>query len=161
MCFDCSGCKNSCCISKKPALNKADVLRIAKVVDDVFKYLIFRDDIQGRVVKGNKHSGVLTLRNQEDGSCIFYKNDKCTIYNNRPTSCMLYPYNPIFTEKIGGYDLKVETSSCKELDKGHSFKYMSNALRWRKERLEYDKIVAEYNKRENRDFRDFLVMLCT
>jgi len=158
--WDCKGCKNSCCKHKKPALNKADVVRLYKKLGkDVFKHLIFRPDIQGRVVKGSENEGVLTLKSKEDGSCVFYDGELCTVYKYRPTSCKLYPYNPIFTQHDGYYTMCETTSECKELDKGHSFNHKNTALQWRRERLEYDKIVFDYNNKENRDFREFLVGL--
>lgn len=155
--WDCKGCKNSCCRTKKPALNKADVVRFKDKVHDISKYVIFRDDIQGRTVVGNEFSGVLTLRNNEDGNCIFLENDLCSIYEDRPTSCKLYPYNPIFREKRNSYSLRVsKDKTCKEIMNGNSFKVKENALQWREERLEYDKIVFEWNKQKNRDLVNFL-----
>lgn len=28
-----------------------------------------------------------------DGECVFLKNDRCTVYNNRPTACRIFPYS--------------------------------------------------------------------
>lgn len=158
--FDCEGCKNSCCVSKKPALNKGDVVRIFKKVGkDILKYVIFRSDIKGRSVNGNNHEGVLTIRDKEDGSCIFYENGLCSIYDVRPLSCRLFPYNPIFKEGKNGYTKNVTVSPCKEIEKGRSFKISPTDLQWRKERLEYDKIVFQWNSQKNRDLINFLKVL--
>ncbi len=27
-----------------------------------------------------------------DGDCIFFKNGSCSVYNNRPTACAIFPY---------------------------------------------------------------------
>jgi len=155
--FDCKGCKDSCCSRKTIGLNRGDLLRINEVINDnILKYIIFREDIQGRTVKGNKYKGVLALR-EINGSCIFLKNELCSIYTNRPLSCRMYPYNPIFTEGKNGYDLKIEVdNTCKEIKKGKCFKVKQTALQWRNERLEYDKLVFKWNKKKDRNLIKFV-----
>jgi Fe-S-cluster containining protein len=153
--WDCRGCKDSCCVSKRPALNRADVTRIAKEVDNVLNFIAFRGDVEGREVEGNKFNGVLSLR-EIDGHCIFYENELCKIYESRPTVCKLYPYNPCFTEKSDATIMKLSTNKCKEIDNDHSFEYMDYALQWRNERMVYDKIVDEWNKNENKNLVDFI-----
>lgn len=34
----------------------------------------------------------LRTKNDADGSCIFLENNRCTIYDKRPTICRVYPY---------------------------------------------------------------------
>ncbi|WP_406656510.1 YkgJ family cysteine cluster protein [Methanolobus sp. ZRKC2] len=41
---------------------------------------------------GNFYVSGYALKTEEDGSCIFLKDQRCTIYDNRPFICRLYPY---------------------------------------------------------------------
>lgn len=42
--------------------------------------------------KGNFYVSGYSLRTKEDGSCVLLENNRCTIYEKRPTICRLYPY---------------------------------------------------------------------
>ncbi|NPE31418.1 YkgJ family cysteine cluster protein [Methanococcoides sp. SA1] len=42
--------------------------------------------------KGNFYVSGYSLRTKEDGSCVLLENNRCTIYDKRPTICSLYPY---------------------------------------------------------------------
>ncbi|MDW7731158.1 MAG: YkgJ family cysteine cluster protein [Methanolobus sp.] len=41
---------------------------------------------------GNFYVSGYALKAKEDGSCIFLKDRRCTIYDRRPSICRLYPY---------------------------------------------------------------------
>lgn len=43
-----------------------------------------------------KSQGFKVLRNNREGMCVFHDGTKCTIYENRPKGCKLYPI--IFNE---------------------------------------------------------------
>ncbi len=157
--MSCDGCKNSCCISKKPALSRADILRINKKVNNIEDAVVFNPYIEGRKVKGLRDfEGVLTLRNK-GMACIFYKDEKCSIYNSRPTSCRLYPYNPIFREHGKGkysFDITVD-KQCKA---NNDLKFnKAIALQWRKERKEYDILAFEWNRGKERRLTKFVEAL--
>lgn len=36
--------------------------------------------------------GGLSLREREDGSCVFFHNNRCTVYHLRPLQCRTYPF---------------------------------------------------------------------
>lgn len=157
--WNCKGCKNSCCRKNIVPLSKEDVLRIIKVIPNIMYFVDFVPTEyapKGEVVKGNKYKGVLVLKH-ENGGCVFLKDNRCSIHEHRPRACRLYPFNPIFTEHKEGYSLKVNTrEGCREIKKGHFFEYMPDALKWREERLEYKKIVEEWNKRKDRNLIKFI-----
>lgn len=79
--MDCINCKNHCCGQNKnlkaPILlpNEVDLLKESSesfIVDDITFY---------------------RLKRSENGNCIFLgENNRCTIYNDRPYECRIYPY---------------------------------------------------------------------
>ncbi|MBN2109724.1 MAG: YkgJ family cysteine cluster protein [Methanosarcinaceae archaeon] len=42
--------------------------------------------------KGNFYVSGYALKTKDDGSCVFLKDRRCTIYDRRPSICRLYPY---------------------------------------------------------------------
>ncbi len=38
-------------------------------------------------------NGVKIMRVNEDGSCVFFKQGQCEVYNDRPERCRLYPWS--------------------------------------------------------------------
>lgn len=123
--WNCKDCNNSCCITKDPQLNIADVNRI-----NDHESIILSD-------------GVFRIK-KVDGACAFFKNDKCSIYNKRPLSCKMYPYNPIFHQGRKSYTINIEADkTCKEITLGHSFNVKPIALQWRKERIDHDMVYKK------------------
>jgi len=55
-----------------------DVIRIASLGHDEHFFARVQD-------------GFKVLRNSEAGRCVFHDGKKCTIYENRPKGCKLYP----------------------------------------------------------------------
>lgn len=87
-CSNCSG-KVVCCSYfdqiNAPVLNKEELQEI--------KNLILMDDFYN-ILDKNLFSLKLNGKN-----CIFYIDSKCSIYNNRPIDCRLYPFDIIKIEK--------------------------------------------------------------
>lgn len=157
--FECINCKDSCCSRKVVALNAADIKRMSAAGIDVLKAIMFRPLEKGRVVKGNKVSGVLTLR-QVNGSCMFLKDHLCSIHEHRPLACRLYPFNPIFTKMSKGWKTRFEVdSTCpslKDLDGDIPQDVIKLAKQWRDERAAYDLRVRKWNNREKRNLIEFV-----
>jgi len=123
--FNCKGCKESCCRTQNPQLTISDVERIGNKDNIIFSEGVFR-------IK------------RINGACAFFKEGLCSIYNNRPLSCRLYPYNPIFRQSIKSYTLTIEVDkNCKEILCGHSFNPKPIALQWRKERIQHDRVYKK------------------
>lgn len=84
---DCTNCNaNPKCCSyfdeiNSPVLNKEELIKIKNFIGKDDFYEIIGDNLFKLKVENNK--------------CIFYENDKCTIYNYRPVDCKLYPFDII------------------------------------------------------------------
>jgi Fe-S-cluster containining protein len=59
------------------------------------------------VAKESQEVGFKVLKNSRAGRCVFHDGTQCTIYENRPKGCKLYPI--IFDEDLG---LAVRDNLC-------------------------------------------------
>jgi len=77
-----------CCLKTQMPLSNSDIIRISDVG---FSKNFF-------VVKRN---GDWQLRNS-GGKCVFHNGQRCTIYNDRPEGCRLYPtiFDPYRNETV-------------------------------------------------------------
>ena len=66
-----------CCLDTNMLLSHQDIERIKRLGFDTNFFVTGRD-------------GWLQLKNQ-DGRCVFHSSIMCTIYENRPDGCKLYP----------------------------------------------------------------------
>ena len=91
--FSCHGrlsCFNRCCRNKHLPLTPYDIVRIRKALklhsdDFLERYTLYRLD---------PHSGfpILSIKmGEKEGLCPFVGPDGCTIYDDRPTACRLFP----------------------------------------------------------------------
>ena len=145
--FKCLNCEDSCCSKKTVALTHKDLIRIGSYIENnVFDYVVFIPELQGSgVVKGDKYNGVMVLK-RENNDCVFLKDNKCQIHPVRPLACRMYPYNPIFIEYLNGFKMIIKNDSeCPGVGQGDEFNIKPLALQWRNERLEYEKIINEWN----------------
>ena len=67
--------------------------------------LLLEEDVKRIVGLGYKEQffasgsdGFKVLKNSSEGRCVFHDGEKCTIYENRPKGCKLYPV--IFDEDL-------------------------------------------------------------
>ena len=65
--------------------------------------LLLKEDVERIVGLGfeekffaSKSKGFMVLKNSRAGRCVFHNGTQCTIYENRPKGCKLYPI--IFSE---------------------------------------------------------------
>ncbi len=42
----------------------------------------------------NKEDGIYHLKDGEDGKCLFLEDNKCGVYQGRPTQCRTWPFWP-------------------------------------------------------------------
>jgi Fe-S-cluster containining protein len=77
--MDCSNC-GVCCTETEMLLCKKDIKRLET-----------KGFSQNQFVSFDKQ-GYATLKNR-DGYCVFYdlKNRRCSVYENRPSGCRVYP----------------------------------------------------------------------
>jgi len=93
--FKCGRCATFCCKLGGPWLTEKDIERIKQAGYDAKDFF--------EPASNNKFKGLPimcgSLKNKEDGSCIFLKFDmeedryECSIYDFRPTLCRLYPFD--------------------------------------------------------------------
>ena len=74
-----------CCLNTEMPLSSSDIVRI--------EGLGFSDDFF--IVKENGNRSLKNL----SGRCVFHNGQRCTIYNDRPEGCQLYPV--ILDEDVG------------------------------------------------------------
>ena len=82
----CEGCpgNSNCCTGKTvelPVLTPGDVISISKEMELPASEF------------STQTNGSLSEMRSRKGECFFYKNDRCTIYNNRPVDCRLFPFD--------------------------------------------------------------------
>ena len=83
-------CFNSCCRNKHLPLTPYDIVRIRKALnlhsdDFLEKFTLYRLD-------PNSGFPILSIRmGDKEGLCPFVGSDGCTIYDDRPTACRLFP----------------------------------------------------------------------
>ena len=68
----------SCCFDTEMLLLDEDVKRITALGYDEHFF-------------AGSQEGFKVLKNSKAGRCVFHDGTKCTIYENRPTGCQLYP----------------------------------------------------------------------
>jgi Fe-S-cluster containining protein len=66
-----------------------------------------------------KAKGRLSLRERESGDCVLLKDDRCTVYDAKPTRCSTFP----FWSEVLGYpeEWKETASRCEGIDRGHLY----------------------------------------
>ena len=66
-----------------------------------------------------KAKGKLSLKERENGDCILLKDERCTVYDAKPTRCSTFPF---WSEVLGHPDEWKETASrCEGIDRGHDY----------------------------------------
>jgi len=108
--FKCRRCATFCCRLGGPWLTGRDIERIKQAGYDVKDFLepALNNNFKGLPMLGS-------LKNKEDGSCIFLKFDaeknryECSIYDFRPVLCRLYPFD---FERIGPNSIALKFIPC-------------------------------------------------
>ena len=109
--FKCRRCATFCCRLGGPKLTSKDIEQIMEAGYDVKDFL--------KPILDSEFKGIPTmcgsLKNKEDGSCIFLKFDveadhyKCSIYDFRPALCRLYPFD---FDKVGPNFIVLKVIPC-------------------------------------------------
>lgn len=110
--FNCSKC-GLCCgdTSKKTRhvlLPLVDAQRIAAITNQPIDN--FADPVSG------KEQYVYEMKKIAKGKCIFLRDNKCTIYENRPLICRFYPFE-LQTNSKGVYTF-APTNECTGISSG-------------------------------------------
>jgi len=109
--FKCRRCATFCCRLGGPKLTSKDIERIREAGYDVKDFL--------KPILDSEFKGIPTmcgsLKNKEDGSCIFLKFDvkedhyECSIYDFRPVLCRLYPFD---FDRVGSNFIVLKVIPC-------------------------------------------------
>lgn len=84
----CDNCLNDCC--------SAPMIMLAPLILDDFEYVYEKFLIQFAYI--NNELKILMVINKGNGSCRYYENNRCQIYETRPPACKMYPISPYFDE---------------------------------------------------------------
>jgi len=138
-------CWNECCSRADVTLAPYDILRLKDAVGmDTTEFLAahtvpFELDMHG--VPG------LKLRTDDNGACLFMKEEGCSVYENRPTACRYYPSGLLSMKSISEstderHFLLVKEPHCK----GHDEDQTQTIGEYRKEQgvEEYDDLNHEW-----------------
>jgi Fe-S-cluster containining protein len=119
--IDCTKCAN-CCKTVSPGVGKADVERISS-----FLQISEQAFIEKYLTTGDEQEYEMNAL-----PCPFLKDDKCSIYEVRPTVCREYPH----TDKKGFTTRKYMHSGNTEICPAvyHIFETMKDRFNWRKRR---------------------------
>lgn len=103
----CNGCKTTkdCCTGK--------VIDRAVLTPDDVRNICLETGLQASdfsIATKNNFANIKLINN----NCYFYKNNKCTIYNNRPLDCRLFPFD-IRRNESGELILVYYTTVCPSL----------------------------------------------
>ncbi len=98
-----------CCLDTNMPLSHQDIDRIKRLGFDTNFFVTGRE-------------GWLQLKNQ-DGRCVFHSSIMCTIYENRPDGCRLYPIIYDKDKKQALFD-----KDCPQRDKFHMSKSITKQL---------------------------------
>ncbi|MCJ7685460.1 MAG: YkgJ family cysteine cluster protein, partial [Desulfobacteraceae bacterium] len=130
-CHNRLSCFNSCCRNKHLPLTPYDILRIRRTLnlhsdDFLERYTLYRLD-------PNSGFPILSIKmGDKEGLCPFVGLHGCTIYNDRPTACRLYPLGRSSGISRGGtareeFFYLLDTPGCK----GVTEKRVQNVEAWR------------------------------
>lgn len=102
--FSCTACGKCCKGATSVYVNAAESRQLADqlkmpIVDFLKSYVEERENT------------LMSLKSKPGGvGCIFLQNNKCSVYDSRPTQCRTYPFWPDIV--MGEAEWKAEASSC-------------------------------------------------
>ncbi len=111
--FECQG-SGKCCVSRDSYgyvyLSDVDLKRFSKYFKISLKTFIEK---YCQITDGFIH---LVEKSKFDGNCIFLKEKKCSVYDNRPNQCRTWPFwNDNMNAKVWNKDISV---NCPGIGKG-------------------------------------------
>lgn len=113
--FACTQCGKCCHGKTNVFVNSAEIEAIAAHLD-LPKFEFSKRYTRPQCL-GDQESITLKSQIQSNGKlgCVFLKNNKCSIYSERPTQCRTYPYWPQVL--VSGIEWNAEASSCEGISR--------------------------------------------
>lgn len=178
--FRCTSCGN-CCRDLSVPLTDADLQRLlrktSRSASQVVSWVASEHvDLIGEpgslVVLGTLSTRVLMILARTDEGCRFLGADaQCTVYEARPASCRLFPFDPSFGRRGGVRRLRLLSGTeCAHERTGHNDAHAlreADLQRWAEQRA-YQAKISAWNRmqlhrsrlgRRLRDAPDFLAFL--
>lgn len=109
--FECEMCGNCCRKREEPIIiTGVDIFRIAKALnvqtaDILSKHTEF-------YIGDNSHLPVVVLKERLDGSCSFLRKGKCSIQQNKPAVCALYPLGRFYNGQENKFHYFMNPHTC-------------------------------------------------
>ncbi|WP_321468760.1 YkgJ family cysteine cluster protein [Halarcobacter sp.] len=146
---NCSNCEANCCNGKNGIIFSQIILEDFKKVYERFPIVFIFGNL-------NYIKPVILLTNGKD-YCPYLKDYKCTIYENRPTVCRLYPLSPNLDNQIY-FDLNCPEIAYKKDNNNLMFKNNKLSENFHNDIFEtyqdkYVKTHLEFEKLEKKDFK--------
>lgn len=109
--FECEMCGNCCRKRKEPIIiTGVDVYRIAKALN------VKTTDILSKhtelYIGDNSHLPVIVLKERLDGSCSFLRKGRCSIQQNKPAVCALYPLGRFYNSQEKKFHYFMNPHTC-------------------------------------------------
>jgi len=138
-------CWNECCSRADVTLAPYDIIRLKNSLEmdstDFLKAHTVPFELDAHAVPG------LKLRTDDDGACLFMKEEGCSVYENRPTACRYYPSGLLSMKSITKssdeqHFLLIKEDHCK----GHEEEHTQTIGEYREEQgvVEYDELNHEW-----------------
>jgi len=127
--FECTFCGNCCQLpGGSVAVSEEEIENMANSLN-----MEVSDFIPNYCTSGTAKR---TLKEQENGACIFLEDKRCTIYEQRPLQCRTFPFWP---ENVkSDYRWKQLPAICPGIDKGKKYSFQEIELLVKMQR-EYDR----------------------
>lgn len=96
--FECRMCGN-CCRKRNDAvvINGPDLFRVARALGSSPAEVAWKHTRMN--IGGDSHLPVLVLRERLDGSCSLLRNGRCTVQQNKPAVCALFPLGRMYDSR--------------------------------------------------------------
>lgn len=143
LCFsDCQTCTTSCCDGGR--------FIVAPLVLEDFQ-AVYENFLIAFALIDDKLRVVMLISNRTQ-PCIYYKENRCTIYEQRPPACVLYPYTPYFN------DVLIDTACEAVGEQGFSLKQDADTLLAKVHPSFYHKRLESFSSKlgETQDFLESL-----
>ena len=109
--FECEMCGKCCRNRDDPILiTGADIYRIAKALGKATMDIVASHTKM--YIGGTSHLPVLVLKERMDGSCSFLRNGRCTVQQNKPAVCALFPLGRYYSSQDKRFHYFVNPVSC-------------------------------------------------